>query len=131
MGLALSIIAGENIQEKVWYHTCNSKGNNCTNRQLKDKKGCTIWYDEELLLEKIEKRLHNKILVMNDTFELPEELQNLKIKYGEDLIKKNDNDVSTVVFKSHFSELKTTVKELNMLETRAQNIFLTNLNFLK
>ncbi|KAG8124287.1 hypothetical protein E2320_020012 [Naja naja] len=44
MGLAISLVAAE--KEKVWYHSCPSRGKNCYNTRLKDEGGCTIWYNE-------------------------------------------------------------------------------------
>ncbi|CAI5769587.1 ATP-dependent RNA helicase DDX1 [Podarcis lilfordi] len=44
MGLAISLVATE--KEKVWYHSCPSRGKGCYNTRLKDEGGCTIWYNE-------------------------------------------------------------------------------------
>ena len=45
MGLAVSLVATE--KEKVWYHSCPSKGKSCYNAELKEYGGCAIWYDEK------------------------------------------------------------------------------------
>lgn len=46
MGLAISLVSS--IPEKVWYHGqwCQSRGKNCWNTNLVEKKGCCIWYNE-------------------------------------------------------------------------------------
>ena len=41
-GLSISLVA--NAQEKVWYHTCPSRGKQCQNTRLKDDGGCCIWF---------------------------------------------------------------------------------------
>ena len=48
MGLAISLVGSH--KEKVWYHTCPSKGRGCFNTKLVDAGGCAIWYDEPLYL---------------------------------------------------------------------------------
>ena len=45
MGLAISLVA--TVKEKVWYHSCPSKGKSCYNSNLKEYGGCAIWYDEK------------------------------------------------------------------------------------
>lgn len=47
MGLAISIVSS--VPEKVWYHGqwCSSRGKNCWNTNLTEKKGCCIWYNEQ------------------------------------------------------------------------------------
>ena len=45
MGLAISLVAM--VKEKVWYHSCPSKGKSCYNSNLKEYGGCAIWYDEK------------------------------------------------------------------------------------
>ena len=57
MGLAISIVAGGGYQEKVWYHSCPSRGANCQDRRLKEQGGCCIWYNEPYVLSLIEERL--------------------------------------------------------------------------
>lgn len=32
---------------KVWYHQCKSRGVNCTNTELTNRGGCTIWLNEK------------------------------------------------------------------------------------
>jgi len=49
MGLAISLVS--KVKEKVWFHTCPSRGKNCNRTHLKEAGGCTIWYDEPQYLE--------------------------------------------------------------------------------
>lgn len=44
MGLAISLVS--QVNEKVWYHTCPSRGKECNNTKLKENGGCCIWYNE-------------------------------------------------------------------------------------
>lgn len=46
MGLAISLVS--TIPEKVWYHGqwCSSRGKNCWNTNLTEKRGCCVWYNE-------------------------------------------------------------------------------------
>ena len=64
MGLAISIVSRH--KEKVWYHTCPSKGEGCYNTDLAhpDKNrsgrmtgGCCIWFDEPKCAAAIQERL--------------------------------------------------------------------------
>lgn len=123
MGLAISLVAES--REKVWYHTCSSKGrgSDCTNRKLKDQGGCTIWQDEQLMLAKIEKKLNKRIAVMDTvTLDLPEELKVLNTKYGETATQSVLHGESKVYMTER---MIGTVKTLTALETEAQNIFLS------
>ena len=63
MGLAISIVAPLDTNERVWYHSNCSKlnsnrGKGCTNTALERDGGCTVWLDENQLLSAIEDRLH-------------------------------------------------------------------------
>jgi ATP-dependent RNA helicase DDX1 len=55
MGLAISFVS--TVPEKVWYHTCPSKGKNCHNTKLREQNGCCIWYTEMTYLADIEEHL--------------------------------------------------------------------------
>ncbi len=55
MGLAISLVS--KVQEKVWYHTCQSRGKGCYNRSLKSDGGCCVWYNEMHYLDEIEEHL--------------------------------------------------------------------------
>lgn len=122
MGLAISIVAGEGHKEKVWYHSnCAAKGKNCQNRDLVEKGGCTIWYDEPSLLLAVEERLKIKIPELSDAFELPQEIREKNVEYGETVeMSLDDNNASRM----HIASLAPAVKDLAELELIAQNIFL-------
>lgn len=55
MGLAISFVS--TVPEKVWYHTCPSKGKNCHNTRLVEQSGCCKWYNEMTYLSDIEEHL--------------------------------------------------------------------------
>ena len=124
MGLAISIVASENTKEQVWYHKCNNRGKGCTNRKTIDKGGCTIWQDEGELLVAVEKRIRNPIPSLSPSYDLPPELAELGIEYGE----KAGPEQNTNVY--HVDELRPSVAELYDLEILSQNNFNTlKLNF--
>jgi ATP-dependent RNA helicase DDX1 len=58
MGLAISFVS--TVPEKVWYHTCPSKGKNCHNTKLLEQNGCCKWYTEMTYLADIEEHLGRK-----------------------------------------------------------------------
>lgn len=58
MGLAISFVS--TVPEKVWYHTCPSKGKNCHNTKLVEQSGCCKWYTEMTYLSDIEEHLGKK-----------------------------------------------------------------------
>ncbi len=121
MGLAISLVAADAIQEKVWYHTCSSKGRSCSNRKDKEEGGCTTWMDEPMQLAKVEKRLHQRVAVLEVDLELPVEISALNAKYGE---------ASVVVeeVSPHFSQLSSTVRDLAEMERKSQVMFLNLCN---
>jgi ATP-dependent RNA helicase DDX1 len=121
MGLAISIVAGEGIAEKVWYHTCSNRGAGCSNRELKERGGCTIWYDEPQYLSNIEKRLDMKIPELLPDYSLPPEIAELGAVYGEDAVR---SDADSAV-KRHVELLRPAVQDLGAMETAAQNLFLS------
>jgi len=51
MGLAISLVS--TVEEKVWYHSCPSKGKGCKNTRLKAQGGCCIWYNEQQVREEM------------------------------------------------------------------------------
>ena len=124
MGLAISIVASDDVKEQVWFHKCNNRGKGCINRKTADKGGCTIWQDEGELLQAVEKRLHNKIPSLSPSYELPPELAELGIEYGEKAGPSKDSNIY------HVDELRPAVAELYDLEILSQNNFNTlKLNF--
>ena len=126
MGLAFSIVAPDNVIERVWYHTCPNKGKdgNCTRRQLVENGGCTINYNEAEKLSAIEKRLDMKIPELNpDDYTLPEELASQNIEYGEVCVE-DEGKLEKLRAKFHFDEITPSMKQLCEMEYQSQNIFL-------
>jgi ATP-dependent RNA helicase DDX1 len=123
MGLAISIVASDGYEEKVWFHTCKGKGRDgevCDRRQLVSKGGCTIWYNEAEKFNAIQQRLDMVIPHLKEDYSLPDELAALNIVYGEST-KDNSNETSS---NSHLDLLAPSVKELASMEFESQNIFL-------
>ncbi|CAD7927474.1 unnamed protein product [Amoebophrya sp. A120] len=111
VGLAISLVATE--REKVWYHKCKSRGKDCrpwpgntcltvpfgTDGKLKradpsawcvDEGGCSIWYDEPDLIQRVEKRIQMPLKHMDrDDFSI-ENLLPSPLTEAE-LAKKNSN----------------------------------------
>lgn len=122
LGLALSFAT--NVKEKVWYHKCRDRGRGCTNTNLVDKGGCTIWYDEPAYLEAIEKRLGAKIEAiapihdpgnpLRYRFQLPEWAASLS--YGEDRVGPQETS-------EHIAAISGRVETLAELERRSQLSF--------
>lgn len=121
MGLAISIVASPDIDEKVWYHTCGKRGGvGCNNRTLKDKGGCTIMYDEAEKLQSIESRLGMQLPEMSASFDLPPSIADLGAVYGEEA----NAEEADPLTKLHLKMLLPVVKELAEIETASQNLFL-------
>lgn len=118
MGLAISLVAAEDLKEKVWYHKCASRGKDCQRRQLVDQGGCTIWINESNYLRAIEDRLHMKVGCLSTKFDLPPELALLNVEYGEE-VNNRSNEVNP-----HLELIAPTVKELAEMEMAAQNSYL-------
>lgn len=132
MGLAMSLVAMEDL-EKVWYHRCNKRGGvGCNNREIVDKGGCTIWYNESQCLQKIEAKIQMPIKSMISSsnaeqgidWSLPEDIAKMNVIYGEvatdSMLHKDKHH--KVYMTDHMLE---EVRQLVDLETQAQNIFLT------
>jgi ATP-dependent RNA helicase DDX1 len=124
MGLAISLVAAPGFKEKVWFHTCPSKGKggNCNRRTLVEEGGCTIWYDEPAYFAAIEQRLGTTVPRLGPDLSLPPEFTT-NIKYGETLA-----DAQAPQTSVHLDLLQPTVKELAEIEIHAQNIY-HNLRF--
>ena len=67
IGLAISLVAAEDLIEKQWFHTCNrtDRGRNCHNINLVNNGGCVIEFNEYNMLKSIEERLHQSIARLN------------------------------------------------------------------
>ncbi|EDV25940.1 uncharacterized protein TRIADDRAFT_24752 [Trichoplax adhaerens] len=116
MGLAISLIS--TVPEKVWYHTCPSRGKKCHNTKLKENGGCTIWYDEVQLLKNVENHLNTKVATVNSDFVVEKTVSGEKIVYGGKKSETGEN-------KGHFEQLASTVSELATLEKQVQLSFLS------
>lgn len=168
VGLAISLV-GQG-KEKVWYHKCPSKGKNCTphpgntkltipfgsdgklkskdpRNMIVDEGGCSIWYDEPDLIEKIEKRIQLPMVEMDcEDFSiaglLPSPFGETKAKKGKEVKKepasrrakqaktqeaivygKKAHDVSMAATSKHCKELLPAVQELQDLERTIQQLF--------
>lgn len=127
MGLAISFAS--KVPEKVWYHTCPSKGKNCFNTVLKEDGGCCIWYNEMQYLDDIEDHLGVTISQIPITLEIPVDEFDGKVVYGE------KRQAAQNLYQGHVDFLAPTVKELAGFEKSAQlnylnlrynkNVFLT------
>ncbi|XP_007426206.1 ATP-dependent RNA helicase DDX1 [Python bivittatus] len=116
MGLAISLVATE--KEKVWYHSCPSRGKNCYNTRLKDEGGCTIWYNEMQLLGEIEEHLNCTIAQVEPDIKVPVDDFDGKVTYGK------RRAAGGGTYKGHVDILAPTVQELAALEKEAQTSFL-------
>lgn len=117
MGLAISIVAAPDHKERVWYHRCKDRGKGCKNRKLIDKGGCTMWLDESLALQAIEKRLHSSLPELRSDFSLPAEIANLGTVYGEEANAVGGRE------NLHLEMLGPTVLQLGTMEVQAQSLF--------
>eukprot|EP00731_Ephydatia_muelleri_P007667 Em0004g5a len=116
MGLAISLVS--KVKEKVWYHTCPSRGKKCNNTQLVDDGGCAMWYDELQYLQDIEAHLGVTIPEVGDTFAIPVNEYDGKVMYGE------KRSASTGGFQGHVDQLAPAVQQLAAMEHLAQTTFL-------
>jgi ATP-dependent RNA helicase DDX1 len=121
MGLAISLVS--KVQEKVWYHTCQSRGKNCANRLLKEEGGCCIWFDEMYYLDEAEEHLGCTIDQIPRTLEVPINEFDGKVIYGE------KRKGTTSLFKGHVDLLAPSLRELIELERKTQLNFL-NMKFI-
>ena len=107
MGLAVSLVAAQ--PERVWYHTCPSKGKKCVNRNLVSTGGCTIWYNEPQYFAEINHRVGLGVIRPYD----PNIAANL---YGRAVTATNGAD-------AHVEELTPAVEYLAKLEQTIQRSF--------
>ena len=117
MGLAISIVS--EIPEKVWYHTCPSRGTNCSNSKLKSLGGCAIWYEEKSVFDEIKSRIGDAIPVLNEqNFKAEMNEREGKIIYGE------PRKSPSTAYENHVNILAPSAKELAELEYQAQSSYL-------
>ncbi|GAW81340.1 DEAD/DEAH box ATP-dependent RNA helicase [Plasmodium gonderi] len=69
------VLSSENQEEKVWFHTCQSRGVNCFNRNLKENKGCTVYIKESEYINSI-----------NNMLEIPMHVLDPKYYYAENVV---------------------------------------------
>lgn len=119
-GLAISIVAGDEIKEKVWYHRCASHGKACNNRKLVDEGGCAILYDETALLRAVETRLGADIIAVDMG-----SLDRAFIE-GRSAIEAGAKEDSSSIF---ISKLLPARAELHNLESLCQDNFLRMTHF--
>jgi len=117
MGLAISLVS--DVKEKVWYHTCSSRGKECFNTYLKDQGGCAIWYDEKQYLADVEEHLKETISSIQPNMKIPLNEFDGKVTYGE------KRRGSGRIFDTHTAELAPSVRELAEMEFKAQTSFLS------
>ena len=122
MGLAVSLVS--KVSEKVWYHSCPSRGKSCFNTLLKDEGGCCIWYNEMQYLDDIEEHLGVTISQISPNMEVPINEFEGKVVYGE------KRKMKAPAFQGHVEFLAPTVKELFELEKNSQQNYL-NLKYNK
>ena len=120
MGLALSLVSA--VPEKVWYHGqwCSSRGKNCHNTRLTDQRGCCMWYNEPSYLADIEEHLGVTISQVDTDMKVAADEFDGRVVYGE------KKKASGSGYSGHASQLADTVANLAQLETRAQDLFLSN-----
>eukprot|EP00002_Diphylleia_rotans_P018870 TRINITY_DN364_c0_g2_i1.p1 TRINITY_DN364_c0_g2~~TRINITY_DN364_c0_g2_i1.p1 ORF type:complete len:740 (-),score=147.31 TRINITY_DN364_c0_g2_i1:388-2607(-) len=121
MGLSLSIVSVH--PEKVWYHRCPNRGQNCENRSIDPSQGCCIWFDEPKLLQQVEERLGgvtiSKVHDIKSVSSLFESVGQ-SVVYGQ-----QRQSVETSKSAEHVEQLKPVVERLRDLEQSAQRSFLT------
>jgi ATP-dependent RNA helicase DDX1 len=123
MGLAISIVCPEGVDEKVWFHKCNNRGKDgCTKRQLTTEGGCTVWYNEPEYFQNIQKRLDMAVPELKEDFSLPDELASLGVEYGE--VWKDAATANNSGANFHLDLLQPAMHDLVGMEFEAQNIFL-------
>ena len=116
MGLAVSFAS--TVPEKVWYHSCPSRGKDCYNTSLKDAGGCCIWYDEQQYLGDIEEHLGVTIPEIDRTLHVPENEFDGKVSYG---VKK---ETAGSCYKGHVDIVRPSLDKLLRLEKEAQQYFI-------
>ena len=120
MGLAISLVAA--LPEKVWYHGqwCPSRGKDCHNTRLTDKKGCCVWYNEPQYLADIEEHLGVTIQQADPDMKVAADEFDGRVVYGE------KKKAAGSGYTGHAGQLAATVTTLAQLETQAQDLFLAN-----
>ncbi|DBA04622.1 TPA: hypothetical protein N0F65_012205 [Lagenidium giganteum] len=121
MGLAISIVADEDMKEKVWFHRCNKfKGKGCVNRKLAAEGGCAVLYDETAIKKSIEKRLHKTIETVRSLSDLERTIDKVggMKQYGM------EREALTQQPNPALQKLAPVVRKLAELEAGVQNSWL-------
>lgn len=118
MGLAISFAS--KVREKVWYHSCPSRGKGCNDTRLKSEGGCCIWYDEQQYLGDIEEHLGVTIPEIESSLHIPEFEFDGKVSYGV----KREGPGSC--YQGHVDMVRPSLDKLTRLEKEAQRYFLKN-----
>ncbi|KAL7674880.1 hypothetical protein ACOME3_001153 [Neoechinorhynchus agilis] len=117
MGLAVSLCA--TIPEKVWYHTCPSRGKGCHRTTLTSHGGCAIWYTEKTYLSDIEEHLGETIQSVDGEFNVPVDEFHGKVIYGRKIDQGKQR-----IYHDHMGLIAPIVKSLEQLERKSQKLFL-------
>ena len=146
-GLCISLVATQ--KEKVWYHSCPSRGKSCSDTRLKEQGGCCIWFDwrilfpqylttssfhtffpaylrslSSLLFRYDEPALWKAVVTRLGGTPIPTLEEHLKkrskVTYGADR-----NSVSSL--SSHSSSIANSVDTLRILDKQVQDTFINTL----
>jgi len=112
MGLAISIVS--TVKEKVWFHTCPSKGKNCSNATLLSEGGCGLWYDEMQYFKDIEAHIREEIPSLDQNYRLAG-VTDSGVVFGQKKAEKAEVNIE-----EHLAQLKPMVQELTKLEDQVQ-----------
>jgi len=112
MGLAISLVSS--VPEKVWYHQCKSRGVNCLNTDLVDRRGCAKWYNEIEYLGEIEEHLGVTVNRVGPDMIVPMDEYEGKVIYGA----KRSNEGALRL--GHAVEMTGVVKLLSEMEREVQ-----------
>lgn len=132
-GLAISLVSAA-PEEKMWFHTCKSRGGQlvknrytCTSRALTSAGGCSVYFNESQMLQKIENHLKAAVLRLSmdpasAAFALPEEYAKMGLTYGQAAAEEVDPTAKKVYLTE---KVRGRLRQLVDLETQAQNLFLS------
>jgi len=118
MGLAITLYSP--FPEKVWYHTCKSRGNGCKNTNLVENNGCCIWYNEAQIFKEIEGRIQEEIPELDSNYHLTGITDaSSGIVWGQRKKTRKEEEITA----QRVQELKPAVEELAKLEKQVQQSF--------
>mmetsp|Transcript_21214 Transcript_21214/g.55176 ORF Transcript_21214/g.55176 Transcript_21214/m.55176 type:complete len:735 (-) Transcript_21214:161-2365(-) len=122
-GLAISLVATQ--QEKVWFHTCKSKGREgqCSNTQLVDQGGCTTWYSEPDLRKQVEARLGQPIPELPKAFKDGQAFYTLPKNVSMSQLGEARGGGASAETAKHVENMRPQVLKLQASETKAQDSF--------